>query len=192
MSIDGGGTRGRWTLGPDAFERLLAALNADRERAAIEYEQLRHRIIGLLRWWGASHPQELADETLDRVAHKLEGGAAIGQAGLGAYVRGVARMVYYESTRQPVMPALTRDVAATESSDDLERASACLDGCLGLLAAADRTTLLRYYDAGKAADVRKGLADELGITLTALRIRTHRLRTQVEKCVAACIDEQTQ
>jgi hypothetical protein len=52
MSIDGSGTRGRWTLGPDAFERLLAALNADRERAAIEYEQLRHRIIRLLRWLG--------------------------------------------------------------------------------------------------------------------------------------------
>src|SRR4051794_39710959 len=43
---------GRWTLGPDAFERLLAALNPDRERAATAYEQLRYRIIGLLRWWG--------------------------------------------------------------------------------------------------------------------------------------------
>ena len=90
------------------------------------------------------------------------------------------------------MPALTRDVAAMEASDDLERASACLDGCLGSLAAGDRTMLLRYYDAGKAADIRKGIADELGISLTALRIRTHRLRTQVEKCVATCIDGQSQ
>lgn len=187
MSIDGGGTRGRWTLGPDAFERLLAALNADRDRAAIEYEQLRHRIIGLLRWWGATRPEELADDTLDRVALKLEEGARIGQGGLGAYVRGVARMVYYESTRQPSMPSLTRDVAAPEGPDDLEETSECLDGCLSSLDSRDRTVLLRYYDAGKAADVRKGLADELGISMTALRIRTHRLRTEVEQCVTACI-----
>lgn len=189
MSIDRGGTRGRWTLGPGAFERLLAALNADRERAAIEYEQLRHRIIGLLRWWGASRPEDLADDTLDRVAHKLEEGATIGEGGLGAYMRGVARMVYYESTRKPSMQALTRDAAAAEGSDDLERTSACLDGCLDALEPSDRTMLLRYYDAGKASDVRKGLAGELGISVTALRIRTHRLRIQVEQCVTACIGE---
>ena len=181
------GTGRRWTLSPEAFERLLAALSSDRERAAIEYEQLRHRIIGLLRWWGASQSEELADETLDRVARKLEEGASVGDCSLGAYVRGVARLVFYESTRQPAASPLAHEPAVPESVDDVEAASQCLDRCLGALNVHDRTLLLRYYDSGKAAQVRKRLADELGISVTALRIRTHRLRAQVERGMSACL-----
>jgi DNA-directed RNA polymerase specialized sigma24 family protein len=176
----------RWTLSPEAFERLLEALSSDREGAAIAYEQLRHRVIGLLRWWGALQPEELADQTLDRVARKLEAGAPIADGALGAYVRGIARMVFYESTREPVAARLTREPAAP-APEDVEAASECLDRCLASLDAADRTLLLRYYDAGKAADVRKCLADELGISVTALRIRTHRLRAQVERGMAVCL-----
>ena len=194
--IEGSTRTRRWTLSADAFERLLAALNSDRERAAIEYEQLRHRIIGLLRWWGALQPEELADETLDRVARKLEEGASVVECSLGAYVRGVARMVFYESTRQAAGAPIDREpvvlpdhVDPSRRSDDAEaeQASECLDRCLASLDAADRTLLLRYYDAGKAADVRRRLADELGISVTALRIRTHRLRAQVERGMTACL-----
>jgi DNA-directed RNA polymerase specialized sigma24 family protein len=132
-------------------------------------------------------PEELADQTLDRVARKLEDGATIAEGALGAYVRGVARMVFYESTREPVAARLTREPAAAVAPDDAEAASECLDRCLASLDAADRTLLLRYYDAGKTADVRKRLADELGISVTALRIRTHRLRAQVERGMAVCL-----
>ena len=190
MSIDGvskGGAGTRWTLSPEAFERLLMALSPDREGAAIAYEQLRYRVIGLLRWWGACQPEELADQTLDRVARKLEDGAPIAEGALGAYVRGVARLVFYESTREPVSARLTREPASAAPADDVEAASECLDRCLACLDAADRTLLLRYYEAGKAADVRKRLADELGISVTALRIRTHRLRAQVERGMTVCL-----
>ena len=179
--------RSRWSLTPHAFDRLLAALDPDRERAAVAYEQLRHRLIGLLKWWGAMQPEDLADETLDRVARKLESGAAIGDGSFGAYVRGVARMVYYEWTREPRGTTEAHEPAIPIQAADVEEASECLERCLGSLAPAERTLLLRYYEGGKSASVRKGLADELGITLTALRIRAYRSRAQIVRCVTECV-----
>jgi hypothetical protein len=46
--------------------------------------------------------------------------------------------------------------------------------------------VLRYYGEGKAADVRRSLASELGVSMTALRLRAHRTRLQLERCVSAC------
>jgi DNA-directed RNA polymerase specialized sigma24 family protein len=189
MASDGGAvrvTKGRWDLTADTFERLLDALDPDRDRAAAAYERLRYRIIGLLRWWGSPAAEQLADDTLDRVARKLQEGAQIPLGSLGAYVRGVARLVFYESTREPLAPLNGREPEPAPPSE-LSAAADCLDRCLAAWGAADRDLLLRYYDAGKASDIRKQIADELGISATALRIRTHRLRTRLERCVAACL-----
>lgn len=177
----------RWTLTGEAFDRLLAALGPDPDRAAVAYEHLRERTIGLLRWWGASRPEELTDETLDRVARKLAEGASVAEGSLGAYVRGVARLVFYEARREPLAPLSGREVALAPSTSEIEAASQCLDRCLAALSSGDRTLLVRYYGVGRAAAVRRELADELGISMTALRIRAHRLRAPVERCVTACL-----
>jgi len=168
----------------DAFQRLLVALDADRDRAASAYEHLRERTIGLLRWWGALDAEDLADLTFDRVARKLDEGAVVPPASLGAYVRGVARMIFYEARRRPQIDA--RDVVYLTPQTDDTRLFACLDSCLDGLSASDRDIVLRYYGDGKAADVRRALADELALSMTALRIRAHRIRLQLEKCVTAC------
>ena len=36
-----------------SLDALLRALHPDRDRAAVEYEQLRKRLTGLLTWWGS-------------------------------------------------------------------------------------------------------------------------------------------
>ena len=102
-------------------------------------------------------------------------------------MRGVARLVYYEARRERVAPLTGRESAPPLHSSDLEAAGACLDHCLGTLGVADRGVLLRYYGSGKAADIRRQIAAELGISSTALRIRMHRLRAGVERCVTACL-----
>jgi DNA-directed RNA polymerase specialized sigma24 family protein len=177
------GTRRSWALTPGAFDGLLAALDADRDRAAVAYERLRDRLIGLLRWWGATQPEELADQTLDRVARKLEGGADVPNESIGAYVRGVGRMVFHEWTRRPRPEHAAIEVAAMAAGDDDHQALTELDACLAALAADDRRLLLRYYGDGRAADVRRKLADELGLSPTALRIRAHRIRARIEAAV---------
>ena len=177
-----------WGLSAEAFQRLLAVLDEDQEKAAHAYEQLRRRTMGLLQWWGAPIADDLADRTLDRVARKLEEGAVIDEGALGAYVRGVARMVFYEWSREPrhqdVEPL---QFPAPETTDQEPAALVCFDGCLASLDEGDRTLVLRYYDDGKPKEVRRELAAELGMTLTALRIRAHRLRDRLERCVSACL-----
>jgi DNA-directed RNA polymerase specialized sigma24 family protein len=172
-------------VSPGAFDRLLTALHADRESAGTAYERLRERTAGLLRWWGAIDAEELADLTLDRVARKLDEGATISEGSFGAYVRGVARMIFYESRRRPqIQPGDAAYLAPPPSTDpDLLN---CLESCLGALDPDDRSTVLRYYADGKLSEVRRQLAEDLGLTMTALRIRAHRLRVQLERCVVTC------
>ena len=183
-------SRGTWTLTAAAFERLLKVLHPEREKAAVEYERLRDRITGLLGWWGSPRASELADETLDRVARKLDEGAEVRAGSLGAYVRGVARMVFYESSRQQQPDPLPHDLDLSAPVTDEEQGPAliCFDRCLAKLSAVDRKNLLRYYDdtGGRTIEARRKLADELGISPNVLRVRMHRLRDRLEQCVAAC------
>jgi hypothetical protein len=176
-------------LTADGFDRLLAVLDSDRTRAALAYEQLRTRLVGLLRWWGAANSEELADRTLDRVARKLEEGVDIPDGSLGAYVRGVARKVFYEAGREARAERDAQAEAASQRAapgdDDAERFLGCMDACLGDWSAADRQLMLRYYGEGKKEDVRRQLAQELGVTPTALRIRTCRLRERLAREMSA-------
>ncbi len=182
------------TLTAAAFERLLQTLDPDRDRAADAYEHLRERIAGLMQWWGAPIAIDLADETLDRVARKLEAGTVIREGSLGAYVRGVARLVFYEALRSPIHETpLTseRDLTVVDQAEDSEPALVCLDQCLSSLSSDDRNLALRYYDIGKSgkADTRRKLAGEVGVSMAALRIRTFRLRERLERCVSACLGQ---
>jgi len=179
------GARPTWTLTPPAFDGLLRALDADRDRAAEEYENLRNRLIGLLRWWGASQPEDLADETLDRVARKIQDGVEVAEGSFGAYVRGVGRMVFHEWTRRPKAERAAVEVVSVSVGQDHE-ALTRLDECLAALSPADRRLLLRYYGEGRAATVRRTLAGELGLSPTALRIRAHRLRARIEALMKRC------
>lgn len=181
-----------WSLTGPALERLLVALDSDPKRAAIAYQRLHERVSGLFQWWGAASAAEtLADQALDRVARKLEEGVVIHAGSFGAYVRGVARMVFYESGRRGGEQRPLRDangLPAPPPEEDSGEALACLDRCLATLGSEARSLILGYYGGGKKSEVRQRLAGELGISLTALRIRTHRLRQTLERCVAACLE----
>ena len=158
----------------------------DRDTAAEAYGQLRTRITGLLRWWGAADAETLADLTLDRAARKLQEGASVERGDFGAYVRGVARMVFYEASRTPAPVLLEKEPVAGEAAAD-HASLDCLDGCLETLSADDRKLVLRYYGGSNQIEIRRDLSREMGISPTALRIRTHRVRVRLESCVTACV-----
>jgi len=140
-----------------------------------------------MEWWGSARATELADQTLDRVARKIEEGVRIAQGSMGAYVRGVARMVFYESTRDRTDQLDSAETLVEQPAEDVEPALSCLDECLSTLHHDDRKLVLRYYETGKRADVRRQLATETGLSMTALRLRTHRLRQRLEQCVVSCM-----
>jgi DNA-directed RNA polymerase specialized sigma24 family protein len=180
-----------WTLTEAAFNKLLQSLDDDRQRAAERYEQLHRRLEKFFEIHSGTAAEELADETINRVTRKLEEGIEI--QNIGSYCIGIARMLVKENLKEQNKRSELGDVpssaAAELKSNESEKQLECLDGCLAELPFETRLLIMKYYELRKQAkiDHRKGLAEELGIPLNALRIRVHRIRVQLEECVIHCM-----
>jgi DNA-directed RNA polymerase specialized sigma24 family protein len=83
----------------ESFEILLAQLDPDRERAGELYESIRRRLIRLFEWRGCACPEDLADETFNRVARKLAEGVKLVSADPYSYFCGVAHLRFKEVSR---------------------------------------------------------------------------------------------
>lgn len=70
------------------FNLLLERLDADRELAGEEYERLRKRLVKFFLVRGCHSPEDLADETFNRVATRIEKGEVI--PNLASYCLGLA------------------------------------------------------------------------------------------------------
>jgi DNA-directed RNA polymerase specialized sigma24 family protein len=185
-------TRG---LDRDAFEALLAHLDPDRERAGEKYEAIRYRLLRFFICGGAATPDELADETIDRVGRKLVAGEVIRIQDVGRYFLGVARNVLRETWdllgRRRSTSLVTDTDAAAPETEPQEEIVDCLERCLDTLPPESKELLLRYYAAdpsGKAA-ARRAMADGMGVGVAALRLRLHRLRGNLEACIRHCLEE---
>ncbi len=188
-----------WTLTGPAFDDLLAALDADRVRAADTYERIRQRLTKLFEWRGCLNADELTDRTFDRVARRLSDGATITTADAYLFCHGVALNVLREHWRSParradvILPDDSRLVAldasrAAESAAariEHERLLDRLASCLDALPPESRRLVAAYHlrETGQIA-ARKAIAADLGLPLNALRIRVFRLRQALERCVA--------
>jgi DNA-directed RNA polymerase specialized sigma24 family protein len=186
----------REALSEATFDRLLAALDPERERAAERYEDLRRTLVRFFEWRGAPFPHEHADETFDRVARRLAEGVAV--ANVGGYTYTVAKLVLLESRKsaanrrvQVETEALAAPQAAPLGLDGGEQEARleCLDRCLTTLAADSRTLIVEYYRDDKRAriETRRALAARLGINAEALANRAQRLRDKLQACVRACL-----
>jgi len=190
-----------WVLTQDAFDSLLDWLDADREVAGRTYEAIRLRLIKIFTCRGCSEAEDLADETINRVAARVSEIAGDYQGNPAAYFYGVAQKVYLEHLRKvktkqadvPVDssfhdPAMRKDCV----DEDIEPSYECLEHCLEHLPSSNRQLVLEYYRQERKAkiDHRKLLAAELGIAVNALRIRAHRIRRSLEQCVHSCLEEQ--
>ena len=179
-----------WVLTQESFEALLTWLDSNRDIAGQKYEQIRTRLIKLFACRGCCEPEDLADETINRVTNRLGEIAATFTGEPALYFFGVANKVYLEYLRRRPTPSLP---IATESSEEAELQSQCLDRCIGRLTPVNRTLVLQYYQEDKRAKIehRKQLADSLGIAVNALRIRAHRIRRSLQNCVEECLNEAT-
>ncbi len=181
-------------LGPEQFETLLRRLGPDREAAATRYEQLRRRLIAVFEYRQCHHAEELADETLDRVARKLQ---ELRDEFTGSdpsrYVFGVAWNVARESYRRPAtlpLPETWERPASAAKEEDDELENTCLDRCLEKLDAGDRRLALEYHEGQGGAKIRRRseLARELGLSQNALRLKIHRVTARLRECVLQCVD----
>src|SRR5262245_10094206 len=60
-----------WVLSQESFDALLNWLDPDRERAGHRYEEIRQRLIKIFTGRGCHEPDQLADETINRVTTRL-------------------------------------------------------------------------------------------------------------------------
>ena len=169
----------------EAFDQLLAWLNPDREQAGKKYEEIRKRLITIFTCRGCFIPEELADETIDRVVMKIPEltGSYVGDPAL--YFYGVVNYVFHEYIRKippPVPPPVLH------STKQVEQQYSCLEQCMQKLTSKNRELVLEYYSGeGDKIQHRKQLAVKLGIELNALRIQACRLRAVLFQCVQECL-----
>jgi len=175
-------------LTQEGFDRLLAWLDPERQRAGERYESIRRRLIMIFTCRGCHEAEELADETINRVTFKLHelDGNYVGDPAL--YFYGVARNVHLEHLRKP-KPVPPPDSPSDTEAIELEYD--CLERCVEQLPASQRDLVLEYYREEKQAkiDHRRKLAERMGIAIGALRIRAHRIRSALQWCVEACMEQ---
>ena len=186
--------KSNWTLTERAFGRLLQWLDAGESSDGARYLEMRRRLVLYFDRKNCLSPDELADETLNRVARRLEEEGAITSDTPAHYCYIVARFVFLESLRgrqqqQFVDERLPDMSQPEEEKEEAERRSDCLDQCLHKLDTDDKTLIVAYYQGEQRVkiDNRKKLAARLGITVNALSIRACRIRDRLEDCVGKCI-----
>jgi DNA-directed RNA polymerase specialized sigma24 family protein len=174
------------------FERLLRHLHPDRERAGEKYEDLRSRLTKYFEWNHVLPAEDWVDETLDRVARRLE---EMEIHDVASFSLGVAQHVRQEAFRKSArvvsisaapeeekLPTSSHAEELIHEDMELERQRCCLQECIRQLPGEDRTLFLAYYrPEGKATEARHRLARSLGLTMNALRVRVNRLRARIEK-----------
>jgi RNA polymerase sigma factor (sigma-70 family) len=180
-----------WVLTPEAFQKLLAALDPDENRAAEQYEALRQRLVRFFEWRGIEYAEDQADETLNRVARKLDEGEEI--KNVGGYAGGVARLVLLEALKeQEKRKAAYDELPTSELPDEVDHEDEirlkCFETCLQELPADARKLILDYYDddQGSKIERRKRMAEGLGLPMNALRNRALRIRNKLEGCITDC------
>ncbi|MGH9969809.1 MAG: RNA polymerase sigma factor [Pyrinomonadaceae bacterium] len=178
-----------WDLTQEAFDRLLRWLDADRESAGKKYEAIRLRLMKIFTCRGCREAEDLADETINRVAKRLQELLERYTGDPAPYFYGVANKVHLEYLRRKPAPEIP---PVPDSDDEIEREYACLESCMERLSVSNRQLVLEYYQDERRAkiDHRKQLAEALGIAVNALRIRAHRVRVQLQQCMQVCLERQ--
>jgi RNA polymerase sigma factor (sigma-70 family) len=196
-------TKKDWVLTPSALDKLLSHLDSDRDVAGRKYENMRRKLIKYFECRGCVFPEEQADETIDRVARRLDEGIQIWASEPAIFFYGVARNVLKEyfsaperqlSSIEDLPPSLDQLVCHSgllETQNDamtLDEKLQLLELSLQSLLPQSRELVIRYYQGGKPGKIRgrKEMARSLGIPPNTLRLRIHRIREKLKRQIKDC------
>jgi hypothetical protein len=192
-----------WVLSTKVFDALLNWLDQGIDSNGKAYVEMRKRLVFYFDRKNCSTPDELADETLNRVARRLEEEGTIESETPAKYCYIVARFVFMEYLRESHRAGVALDEVrrqgpgdysfVPEVLNDKEKRLACLGQCTSKLEPVSRELITRYYVGKGRVKIanRRSLAESLGITMNALAIRALRLRDKLEVCVRQCVSEAT-
>ena len=173
-----------------SFETLLQRLDTDRDCAGKKYVDIRLTLTRFFQWNDCLAAEDLTDRTLDRVAKILQR-RKIDE--VVPFIVGVAKNVRRESRKKPITTALKFEIRElrcppNELALDRGRQYADLIKCIEKLEAQDRELFREYFmsfedviGGKKLAQQRQHLAQRFGLTLGALHVKAHRLRSEVKR-----------
>lgn len=186
-------------LSQSAFHRLLDWLDESSESGGQRYVVIRRRLVQYFDRKNCSSPHELADETLNRVARRLEeeGGEITGSTP-SQFCFNIARYIFLESLRrrehnEPLLEDVANSPQFQEKGEWEQLRSNCLEKCLQTLDPEDRIVILGYYQGERRVRIenRKLIAAKLGVSVNALTIRACRIRIKLELCIRKCLNNET-
>lgn len=174
-------------MNKEEFDGLLDWLEPNRAKAAEKYEAIRGRLITVFLNRQCDEAEDLADETINRVAEKVTWLKANYVGVKERYFYGVARNVRLEYFRQRARPI--PEPPATTSQEELEPYLRCLDECLAKLPRRNSELILSYYKEVKKAKIvsHREMGVKLRLKVGALRARMFRIRTRLAKCIIECL-----
>ncbi|HEX2269770.1 MAG TPA: hypothetical protein VHH35_09555 [Pyrinomonadaceae bacterium] len=167
-----------------SFDDLFRWLGPD---AGTQYEIIRAGLIRIFISKGLSNAEDLADEAIDRVIKKLPEIVDGYQGEKARYFHGVARNIIHEARRRKEVATDNipeQWVSETTTTDKYD----CLVHCLNLLPYAKRELILDYYlyQGRNKIEHHRQMAEQLGITVGALRTRARNTRKYLGECVQKC------
>jgi DNA-directed RNA polymerase specialized sigma24 family protein len=182
-----------------AFQRLLAWLDQGENSEGEKYLVMRQRLLSYFDRKNCAAAEDLADETLNRVARWLEEEGVVESDAPARYCYITARFIFMEHLRETKRAdralgqmqklASNNDSLMNEAAAEKELRHKCLDQCIAKLDRASRELITGYYIGKERAKIenRRSLAESLGISVNALSIRACRIRAKLEQCVRECV-----
>lgn len=191
-------------MSQQAFNAMLEKLDPNRDRAGLKYEEIRRALIRYLRFHGSHIPEDHADEAINVLAERIFENKPFDAANPLPHFFAAARNILrdYRKNRGKRPLSLDELPASREPSRDpdeerlrqsereqSEHQAYCLDRCLSDLPGEDRELIRRYYLELKAENAkrRNEIAGESGRSVTALRVKVHRVRKKLERCCDHCM-----
>lgn len=190
------GPKRSWVPTQAAFHRLLGWLDEESDSGGQRYLEIRRRLVLYFDRKNCRSPDELADETLNRVTRRLEEEGAIITDAPAHYCYIVARFVLLESLREQPREGPLDDNAfvaaepqSSEEEPEKERQFECLERCTTKLEPENRELIVSYYHGEQRVKIenRRALAARLGVSANALSIRACRIREKLEACIRNCL-----
>jgi DNA-directed RNA polymerase specialized sigma24 family protein len=189
-----------WAPTQDVFRQFLQWLDEGVDSGGERYVEMRRRLALYFDRKNCLAPDDLADETLSRVAEKLQEKGAITDVSPAHYCYIVAKFVFLESTRRPEhgqasyeeltgsgnrLPVLSANPREDATLEAREKLLEYLERCLNELTPSERELILEYHrgEGRTKIENRRKLAERLGLSQNALSIRACRIRNRVEACV---------
>lgn len=169
-----------------AFERFLIVLGQGAAGAAA-YNELRDLLIRFFRLKGLRQTEKAADETLDRVALKLTHGEQIED--FTKYALTVARYIFFEQQRLEIKERKAGEsfhAQIAQNGFDPQKGEELTHyrRCYKALKPDERHILEEYFaDRPEIDDARVKLAEKLGVSGNALRLRVFHLRRRLADCL---------